>query len=166
MAAGNGIAPSLGGLGDLALHLGVDPDVVERAGDDRHGCVAELGAGRLGITEVVALHRRDDADHKPDHDKDRWRRRDPRWALLGRSLSLQDSSHNRGRGLKVVPAWASTINLLAFAPAGAGSVVAGRRPGLVVVGLHRLLGHAVEHLIWRERSERWLVLGEWPTRRD
>ena len=56
----------------LAVDLRVDPDVVERAGEDRQGGVARRLARHLAlVAEVVALEGREHPDQQPDHQQER-----------------------------------------------------------------------------------------------
>src|SRR3954470_6002434 len=61
---------SLRGLRHRAVDLGVDPHVVERAGDDGDSGVAErLAADVAVVAQVTTLPGGEDPDHEPnDHD--------------------------------------------------------------------------------------------------
>jgi AcrR family transcriptional regulator len=61
-------AAGLGELGGGAADLGVQADVVERAGDDRQGHRGPLGAVDVVEVEVAALAGRGGADNEPDEE--------------------------------------------------------------------------------------------------
>src|SRR5450755_1512680 len=70
----------LAGLGDLALDLRVDAEVVERAGQDRDHDRARLGAAADRPVVVATLTGGDGADDEPDNEKTR---SDTHWNSAG-----------------------------------------------------------------------------------
>jgi hypothetical protein len=58
-------------LRGVALHLRVDPYVVERAGQDRERGVGSALSVDLSVrAEVATLRGSDGTDHEPDHDQE------------------------------------------------------------------------------------------------
>src|ERR1700759_2926010 len=81
----------LTGLWHFAVDLRVDPDVVERPGQDRHHDRGGLRATADGAVVVAALTGGNRADNEPDNEK---HRSDTHWSSAGSAGPIREMSMN------------------------------------------------------------------------